>query len=196
MMQERANGLYGPTEFLIANFFIGLPFLRMSIFPCKDLIQVIIAVLFSVITYWWLNLRPGTEEFFNYFGIFYLDLLVAESLVVALSSICPIFVVILSLSALINGLWMTVGGFLVNPNVLNSFWKYTFYQIDYQRFTFVALVRNQMMGNIYSCAEDCHCEYVTSLQEECLIDGTEVVEQLGYTMSNGMCFVGYPAILN
>jgi len=27
MVQERANGLYGPTAFLIANFFIGLPFL-------------------------------------------------------------------------------------------------------------------------------------------------------------------------
>ena len=27
MAQERANGLYGPTAFLIANFLIGLPFL-------------------------------------------------------------------------------------------------------------------------------------------------------------------------
>jgi len=27
MIQERANGLYGPTAFLIANFIIGLPFL-------------------------------------------------------------------------------------------------------------------------------------------------------------------------
>lgn len=140
-------------------------------------------------TYWWLNLRPGAEAFFNYFGVFFLDLLVAESLVVTLSSLCPIFVAILSLSALINGLWMTVGGFLISPDILNAFWKYTFYQIDYQRFTFTALVRNQMIGTVYTCDPDCHCEFVTSLANDCLIEGSEVVDQLGYTTSKKMCYV-------
>jgi hypothetical protein len=28
--KERANGLYGPNAFLIANFLIGLPFLCIS----------------------------------------------------------------------------------------------------------------------------------------------------------------------
>lgn len=140
-------------------------------------------------TYWWLNLRPGSEAFFTYFGVFFLDLLVAESLVVAISSLCPIFVAILSLSALVNGLWTTVGGFLISPDILNAFWKYTFYQIDYQRFTFMALVRNQMIGTVYTCEADCHCEFVTSLAEECLIDGSEVVDQLGYTTSRTECLV-------
>ena len=140
-------------------------------------------------TYWWLNLRPGAEAFFNYFGVFFLDLLVAESLVVTLSSLCPIFVAILSLSALINGLWMTVGGFLISPDILNAFWKYTFYQIDYQRFTFMALVRNQMIGTVYTCGPDCHCEFVTSLANDCLIEGSELVDQLGYTTSKKMCYV-------
>ena len=149
-------------------------------------------MLFAVVTYWWLNLRPGAEAFLNYVGIFYLDLLTAEALVILISSIFPIFVVILSLSALVNGLWMTVGGFLINPNALNAFWKYTFYQIDYQRFTFMALVRNQMIGSIYSCGEDCHCEFVTSLADQCLIDGGEVVEQLGYTTSRKFCYVRIP----
>lgn len=31
MMKERANGLYGPTAFLIANFLIGIPFLCISL---------------------------------------------------------------------------------------------------------------------------------------------------------------------
>ena len=32
MVKERANGLYGPTAFLVANTIIGLPFLRKTPF--------------------------------------------------------------------------------------------------------------------------------------------------------------------
>ena len=131
-------------------------------------------------SYWLINLRPGAEAFFNYLGLLYLGLIAAESLVIMISSIFPIFVVALALTAFANGLWMTVGGFLVNPAVLNVFWKYTFHQIDYQRFAFEALVRNQMIGSIYTCGDGCHCKFVTSLASQCLIDGSEAVEQLGY----------------
>lgn len=62
----------------------------------------------------------------------FLDLIAAESLVVLMSSIFPIFVVALALTAFANGLWMSVGGFLVSPNVLNVFWKYWARYIDYQ----------------------------------------------------------------
>jgi len=86
---------------------------------------------------------------------------------------------------------MTVGGFLVSPTALNVFWRYTFYQIDYQRYTFVALVRNQMIGSIYTCDADCHCEFVTSLADQCLIDGSEAVEQLGYTTSIKFSYVQF-----
>jgi hypothetical protein len=34
MMKERANGLYGPTAFMIANILIGLPFLCISSSKC------------------------------------------------------------------------------------------------------------------------------------------------------------------
>jgi len=62
----------------------------------------------------------------------FLDLVAAESLVVFLASIFPNFVVALALIAFANGLWMSVGGFLVSPKVLNVFWLYVFHYIDYQ----------------------------------------------------------------
>src|SRR5271163_4560716 len=163
MAQERANGLYGPTSFLIANFIIGLPFLCKPICPRDWLIEVIISLLFAAVSYPLINLRSGAEPFLNYLGLLYFDLIAAESLVIFISSIFPIFVVALALTAFANGLRMTVGGFLVDPTALNVFWKYTFHQIDYQRFTFEALVRNQMIGSNYTCGTDCHCEFVTSL---------------------------------
>ena len=118
--KDRANGLYGPLPFLLANFIIGLPYLFL------------ISVLFSTLAYWLSNFRPTGTAFITWIMWLFLDLLAAESLVVLVSSIFPIFVVSLAVVAFANGLWMSVGGFLVTPTVLNVFWKYVFHYIDYQ----------------------------------------------------------------
>lgn len=129
----------------------------------------------------------------NYFALLFFDLIAAESLVVMISAVFPIFVVSLALTAFSNGLWMSVGGFLVTPAVLNVFWKYTFYQIDYQRYTFSALVRNQMIGSFYTCGEFCQCQYVTSLAPICGIDGTEALQVFGYDTSIAVSYVYSPS---
>src|SRR5215471_9473384 len=103
MIKERANGLYGSTSFLIANVIIGIPFLCTTML-ISWLIIVFISLLFAVITYWLINLRSGPVAFFNYLAILTLDLLAAESLVVLISSVFPIFVVALALTAFTNGL--------------------------------------------------------------------------------------------
>lgn len=118
--KDRANGLYGALHFLTANFIVGLPYLFL------------IAVIFSVIAYWLSNFRPNGGAFMVWIMWLFLDLLAAESLVVLVSSVFPIFVVALAIVAFANGLWMSVGGFLVSPTILNVFWKYVFHYIDYQ----------------------------------------------------------------
>lgn len=109
--KERANGLYGPLPFILANFLIGLPYL------------LLITFIFSIIAYWLANLRPTAGGFFLWVLYLYLDLLAAEGLVVLVSSLMPIFVVALAVTAFVNGLWMCVGGFLVPMGSLNVFWK-------------------------------------------------------------------------
>lgn len=118
-IKERANGLYGAAPFMIANFLIGLPYLFL------------ISLVFSLITYFLTNFRPTGGAFFTWVMWLFLDLLAGESLVVLMSSIFPIFVVALALIAFANGLWMSVGGFLVSPEILNPFWRYVFHYIDY-----------------------------------------------------------------
>jgi ABC-type multidrug transport system permease subunit len=93
---------------------------------------VLISVLFSIITYWLCNFRPTGDGFFVYLGWLFADLIAAESLVVLFASAFPIFVVALALVAFANGLWMSVGGFLVSPKVLNVFWRTWARHIDYQ----------------------------------------------------------------
>ena len=118
--KDRANGLYGALPFVVANFVVGLPYLFL------------IAVTFSTVAYWLTNFRPSGDAFLVWIMWVFLDLVAAESLVVLVSGLFPIFVVALAIVAFANGLWMSVGGFLVSPTILNVFWKYVFHYIDYQ----------------------------------------------------------------
>ncbi|CAG7981755.1 unnamed protein product [Penicillium olsonii] len=166
--KERANGLYGATPFMVSNFIIGLPFLFL------------ISMLFSIISYWLSNFQPTAEAFFTWVMWIFLDLVAAESLVVLVTAIFPNFVIALALVAFANGLWMSVGGFLVTPTILNPFWKYVFHYIDYQAYVFQGMMVNEFAERNYSCGPGCQCMYTTDLADQCMIRGTGVLESYGY----------------
>ncbi|KAJ5701933.1 hypothetical protein N7488_009481 [Penicillium malachiteum] len=176
--KERANGLYGATPFIIANFLIGLPFLFL------------ISILFSIVSYWLSNFQPTAEAFFTWVMWIFLDLVAAESLVVLVTSIFPNFVIALALVAFANGLWMSVGGFLVTPTILNPFWKYVFHYIDYQAYVFQGMMVNEFSKRIYSCGDGCQCMYNTDLASQCQIRGTGVLESYGYATGRTGKWVG------
>ncbi|KAJ5083916.1 hypothetical protein NUU61_008495 [Penicillium alfredii] len=159
--KERANGLYGATPFMVSNLLIGLPFLFL------------ISMLFSIVSYWLSNFRPSGEAFFTWVMWIFLDLVAAESLVVFVTAIFPNFVIALALVAFANGLWMSVGGFLVTPTILNPFWKLRAY-------VFQGMMVNEFSERIYSCGSQCQCMYITDLAPQCQIRGTGVLQTYGY----------------
>jgi hypothetical protein len=181
--KERANGLYGPTAFMVANFVIGIPYLFL------------ITILFSVIAYWLGNFNPTASSFWTWVMWLFLDLLAAESLVVLLSSLIPIFVVALAATAFANGLWMCVNGFMVQPAELNVFWRYVFHYIDYQAYVFRGMMVNEFSGRDYSCEVldegGCRCLYPSALQDRCMIEGKAVLGVYGYEVGNVGKYVGF-----
>ncbi|EKD14657.1 uncharacterized protein L3040_000180 [Drepanopeziza brunnea f. sp. 'multigermtubi'] len=176
--KERENGLYGPAAFMLSNFIIGLPYLFL------------ISVLFSVIAYWLSGFHSTAEAFFMWIMWLFLDLVAAESLVVLVSTIAPVFVISLAVTAFANGLWMSVGGFLVPPKTLNAFWKYVFHYIDYQTYVFQGMMVNEFKDRSYSCGDGCYCMYQTELASECRISGTGVLDQYGYKTGRTGRWVG------
>ncbi len=103
-----------------------------GIIDIADHYTVLISFLFSIVSYWLSNFRPSGDAFFTWVMWIFLDLVAAESLVVFMTAIFPNFVIALALVAFANGLWMSVGGFLMPATILNPFWKYVFHYIDYQ----------------------------------------------------------------
>ncbi|TIA35109.1 putative ABC transporter [Aureobasidium pullulans] len=171
-VKERANGLYGPLSFVVSNFLIGLPFLFL------------ISILFATVTYWLISFRPDATAFFVHVMWLFLDLVAAESLVVLVSSLFPNFIIALALVAFANGLWMSVGGFLVPTGSLNVFWRYVFHYIDYQAYVFRGMMVNEFDGRTYRCAGNvvtgCSCAYESELSGQCKIDGKAVLQYYDY----------------
>ncbi|RMJ13823.1 hypothetical protein CDV36_006490 [Fusarium kuroshium] len=168
-VKEHHNGLYGATELILSNFFIGIPYLFL------------ISILFSVISYWLSNFQPTATAFFTWVMWLFLDLLAAESLVVFMTSLFPSFVISLALVAFANGLWMSVGGFMVPPTILNVFYKYVFHYWDYQKYVFEGMMVNEFSERVYSCGDGCRCMYNSPLADQCEIDGQAVLDQYGYS---------------
>ncbi|KAL3712033.1 hypothetical protein TMatcc_000728 [Talaromyces marneffei ATCC 18224] len=166
--KERANGIVGPLAFMISNFIIGLPFL------------FIIAFLFAVVEYWLTGFRASGTGFMTFLMWLFFDLVAAESLVVLVSSVFPVFVVALAVTAFVNGLWMCVNGFLVPITVLNSFWKYVFHYIDYQAYVFQGMMVNEFKHRTYSCGKTAagqhQCAYESTLNSEGMIAGVDVLK--------------------
>lgn len=170
--KERANGLYGPLAFTTANFLIGLPYLFF------------IAILFSVVEYFLSNFRPTFSAFMTWVLWLFLDLVAAESLVVLVSSIFPVFVVALAVAAFANGLWMAVDGFLVPMATLNVFWKYVFHYIDYQAYVFQGMLVNEFEHRVFDCAGSAEsgyqCMYQSDLASVGKIRGTAILDAFNY----------------
>ena len=183
-IKERANGLYGPTSFLISNFITGLPYL------------FIITMIFSVVVYWLSNFRSSADGFWSWVMWLFLDLVAAESLVVFITSVIPIFVVALAGTAFANGLWMCTMGFMVRPNDLNPFWRYVFHYIDYQSYVFEGMMVNEFGYRNYSCTPNatapsgCECDYKTDLSAQCLVPGTALLDTYGYKKGRTGEYVG------
>lgn len=167
-VKESSTGLYSASHLVLSNFLIGLPPLFL------------IALGFSAISYYLSNFNPPAAAFFTWVMWVFLDLLAAESLVVVVGSLAPNFVVALALVAFANGLWMCVNGFMVQPTILNVFYKYVFSYWDYQKYVFEGMMVNEFSGRSYGCGDGCRCMYETELAAECRIDGQGVLDQFGY----------------
>lgn len=170
--KERANGMYGATVFVVVTILISLLWLFTF------------SIAFSLVAYWLSNFRPGATAFLTWTFWLFLDLLAAESMVMLISSIVPVFVVALAGTSFINGLWMCAGGFLVRLPSLNPFYRYGLHYINYQAPVFEAMMLNEFTRRSYKCATDasgqCSCAYRSHLEPICMIDGSAVTQEYGF----------------
>ncbi|THU99958.1 P-loop containing nucleoside triphosphate hydrolase protein [Dendrothele bispora CBS 962.96] len=166
-LRETKNGLYTTLPFLLSNTIVNAPFLLLCV------------VLFSVICYWAIGLHSGAAAFFRFLAFLYLAILAAESQVLIVAALMPIFVAALAIGAFMNGFWMSVGGYFIKARSLPRFWYYSFHYMDYQRYAFELLTNSDLRGLTFRCVNDCTCAYPSSAPpESCMVSGDDVLKYL------------------
>lgn len=176
--KESANGLYSALPFVLANSIVTIPFL----FACSS--------IFVLIIYWGIGLHPGASAVFRYIGFLFLSIYVAESQVLLVAALLPIFVAALAVSAFLNGFWMSVGGYFIRAVNLPRFWYYSFHWMDYQTYAFELLANSDLRGLNFSC-EPSGCPYPSSVGPG-MVSGYDVLSSLDI---GGISYGTYAGIL-
>ena len=81
-----------------------------------------------------------------------------------------------------NGAWMVVNGFaLIRISDIPAGWRYTLHYIDFQKYAFEALLKNEMTGLTFNCAPSttngtrCACAVPSTLNSNCKFQGQDVL---------------------
>ncbi|CAK9861222.1 unnamed protein product [Sphagnum jensenii] len=133
--RERLNGHYGVLAFVVGNTLSSLPFLFL------------ISLVSSSIVYFMAQLHQG----FDHFGYFVLSLFVqvtiVESLMMAVASIVPNFLMGIITGAGIQGIFMLVAGFFRLPkDIPKPLWRYPLSYMGFDMYALQGMYKNDFLG--------------------------------------------------
>ncbi|KAH7289660.1 hypothetical protein KP509_30G013300 [Ceratopteris richardii] len=133
--REHLNGHYGVLPFVLANFLSSLPFLAL------------IALVSSCICYFMVELHPGFEHFVYFLLCLLTCLCVVESLMMAVASLVPNFLMGIITGAGIQGIFMLVAGFFRLPDDLPKvMWRYPMSYLSFHMYSLQGMYQNDFLG--------------------------------------------------
>ncbi|KAK4765866.1 hypothetical protein SAY87_007508 [Trapa incisa] len=133
--RERLNGHYGVTAFVIGNTISSMPFLML------------ISLISATLCYYMVKLHPGFSHYVFFVLCLYASLTVVESLMMAIASVVPNFLMGIIIGAGIQGIFMLVSGyFRLTKDIPKPFWRYPMSYISFHFWTLQGQYQNDFMG--------------------------------------------------
>ena len=123
---------------MLAQTAVSLPFVFL------------IALSFTAICYYMIGLNGKVDRFFFFVIDLFLSLYAAESMVVAISTIVPSFIVGIAIAAGAFGMFMLVCGFFLLADNIPNYWIWAHY-ISQDKYSFEAFMYNEFDGESYEC---------------------------------------------
>ncbi|KAI9333162.1 P-loop containing nucleoside triphosphate hydrolase protein [Zopfochytrium polystomum] len=145
-IREKHNGLYTALPYVLANSLVNIPFL----FLC--------ALVFAAIAYYSIGLNAPAGSFFSFIAYLFLAIYAAESQVILVASLLPIFVAALAIASFANGFWMCVQGYFIKAISLPRFWRYSFHYIGLSKVRFRTAPGNCLQCSYPSSAPANSCQ--------------------------------------
>ncbi|XP_004516742.1 ABC transporter G family member 11 [Cicer arietinum] len=136
--RERLNGHYGVTAFVISNTLSATPFL------------ILITFLSGTICYFMVQLHPGFSHYIFFVLCLYASVTVVESLMMAIASIVPNFLMGIIIGAGIQGIFMLVSGYFRLPHdIPKPVWRYPMSYISFHYWALQGQYQNDLKGLIF-----------------------------------------------
>ncbi|KAH9781181.1 ABC transporter G family member 11 [Citrus sinensis] len=133
--RERLNGHYGVTAFVIGNTLSAMPFLIMITF------------ISGTICYFMVRLHPGFIHYLFFVLCLYASVAVVESLMMAIASIVPNFLMGIITGAGIQGIFMLVSGYFRLPNdIPKPVWRYPMSYLSFHYWALQGQYQNDLKG--------------------------------------------------
>ncbi|KAL4186033.1 hypothetical protein AMTRI_Chr09g31760 [Amborella trichopoda] len=133
--RERLNGHYGVVAFVISNTLSAMPFLIMITF------------ISGTICYFMVRLHPGFIHYVFFVMCLYASVTVVESLMMAIASVIPNFLMGIIIGAGIQGIFMLVSGYFRLPNdIPKPFWRYPMSYISFHYWALQGQYQNDLRG--------------------------------------------------
>ncbi|KAK4749050.1 hypothetical protein SAY87_026499 [Trapa incisa] len=136
--RERQNGHYGVTAFVLGNTISSMPFLML------------ISLISATICYYMVKLHPGFSHYVFFALCLYASLTVVESLMMAIASVVPNFLMGIIIGAGIQGIFMLVSGyFRLTKDIPKPFWRYPMSYISFHFWTLQGQYLNDFKGLVF-----------------------------------------------
>ncbi|KAI3454261.1 hypothetical protein Pfo_010924 [Paulownia fortunei] len=136
--RERLNGHYGVSAFVISNTLSAMPFL------------ILITFISGTVCYFMVRLHPGFSHYLFFVLCLYASVTVVESLMMAIASVVPNFLMGIIIGAGIQGIFMLVSGYFRLPNdIPKPFWRYPMSYISFHFWALQGQYQNDLKGLIF-----------------------------------------------
>ncbi|XP_020581691.1 ABC transporter G family member 11 isoform X2 [Phalaenopsis equestris] len=136
--RERLNGHYGVIAFVIGNTVSAMPFL------------ILITFLSGTICYFMVRLHPGFLHYLFFVLCLYSSVTVVESLMMAIASVVPNFLMGIILGAGIQGIFMLVSGYFRLPkDIPKPVWRYPMSYISFHYWALQGQYQNDLSGLLF-----------------------------------------------
>ncbi|KAK6123663.1 hypothetical protein DH2020_042594 [Rehmannia glutinosa] len=136
--RERLNGHYGVTAFVISNTLSAMPFL------------ILITFISGTVCYFMVRLHPGLSHYLFFVLCLYASVTVVESLMMAIASVVPNFLMGIIIGAGIQGIFMLVSGYFRLPkDIPKPFWRYPMSYISFHFWALQGQYQNDLKGLIF-----------------------------------------------
>ncbi|KAK4785584.1 hypothetical protein SAY86_002273 [Trapa natans] len=136
--RERMNGHYGVAAFVISNSVAATPFLIMITF------------ISGTLCYFMVQLHPGFSHYIFFVLCLYSSVTVVESLMMAIASVIPNFLMGIIIGAGIQGIFMLVSGyFRLRKDIPKVFWRYPMSYISFHFWALQGQYQNDLKGLLF-----------------------------------------------